>query len=764
MASITQAYPPSPAVTTMLQTPRSTSATSIYNPTPQPQIMPQHHRNSFHAHGAIPLNMQPVYRPPVAPIQPYAFTSTPSLNTNASHRLSVSASGQRPSQTSSRAPEPSRPRLSQNLSANYAGASHKADFVPSASHASHHNAHGQAPPQVQNTLRPQPDRYRRGSLSSQQNRSSVVATSGINLMSSSSNLYHHHNMSDSRVAPLHKRGSSADLSSKTNVPLTFDEVKRMRRRSIQTLDYAEYQNMAPPALSDLRRASDSEAGKSWHKENGKGLRLVAALDPRARSGSFESAVSNPSSTSSSNFSGTRNGAAQSRSNGNDKSELSIPPRASSNLDGSKRTPSPLSGNVTTTKASKNDTAAAKDKQPAVAALSNKTNSAASTSATAASVANATTAQAGSPAAQKLAAISQGGKSKTKTSRLRRAFSFGSVTEFRRAAALSTQNQQPSDDRTPTNNYDDKPHVVTIPRPQTASAMLRNQPSLDHVDEAEQERIAKKQEASGLGNNIYGPRIFGGSTDNLSISSTASSASMMIRKMGRGMKRGSRSFIGLFRPKSAAGDPAEETTGVAEITRVNAEADRGFNMPLPTRITEEQTRTPSLTSDRAGSSGTDSSTPRKNTDPSGQPRGILKRRNGSPTRNTDMENAGLLLPEIPNITDSPNSSAPSTPNDDAHRRVGSVAIGNEDYFVTALKLRQDGNGSMASRQALKRNATFSPRIVFHDTWPSQEYDRRGEIATCNRLTPLLAQQIKEELNTFKMEMQVHETSKIYTHFF
>lgn len=49
----------------------------------------------------------------------------------------------------------------------------------------------------------------------------------------------------------------------------------------------------------------------------------------------------------------------------------------------------------------------------------------------------------------------------------------------------------------------------------------------------------------------------------------------------------------------------------------------------------------------------------------------------------------------------------------------------------------------------RNISFSPRIQFHDTWPSGEYDRRGEIATCNRLTPVLAQQIKEELNTFKM---------------
>ena len=147
--------------------------------------------------------------------------------------------------------------------------------------------------------------------------------------------------------------------------------------------------------------------------------------------------------------------------------------------------------------------------------------------------------------------------------------------------------------------------------------------------------------------------------------------------------------------------------------------------------------------------------------------------------------------IPNVSDSPSSSAPSTPNDDAsHRRSGSVAIGGEDYFLSALRLRQDSKSAPGTPQGTlgKRNATFSPRIVFHDTWPSQEYDRRGEIATCNRLTPMLAQQIKEELNSFKMvwetipayhgrvcllgsgtnhcvqEMEVHETSKIYTHFF
>lgn len=61
-------------------------------------------------------------------------------------------------------------------------------------------------------------------------------------------------------------------------------------------------------------------------------------------------------------------------------------------------------------------------------------------------------------------------------------------------------------------------------------------------------------------------------------------------------------------------------------------------------------------------------------------------------------------------------------------------------------------------------SFSSRIVIYDTYDRSDYDRRAELATCNRLTPILAQQIKEELNNFKMEMDIHADSRIYTHFF
>ena len=161
--------------------------------------------------------------------------------------------------------------------------------------------------------------------------------------------------------------------------------------------------------------------------------------------------------------------------------------------------------------------------------------------------------ANSPAAQHLAAISQkDGRAKSKTSRLRRAFSFGSAAELRRAG-VDTENP-----------------------PKTEPTKLHKDPTPEEAYDAEQARIAEAQEAGGIGNSIYGGRFRFGSTDNLSISSTASSASVMIRKMGRGMKKGGRSLAGLFRPKSIIGAPASDSAtpeaSEATVSMVTAEAE------------------------------------------------------------------------------------------------------------------------------------------------------------------------------------------------
>ena len=81
---------------------------------------------------------------------------------------------------------------------------------------------------------------------------------------------------------------------------------------------------------------------------------------------------------------------------------------------------------------------------------------------------------------------------------------------------------------------------------------------------------------------------------------------------------------------------------------------------------------------------------------------------------------------------------------------------EDYFQPGgARFTSNSNSAPASPNSnAKYSVTFSPRITFYETWTSGEYDRRGEVATCNRLTPMLAQQIKEELNTFKMVGLLH----------
>lgn len=167
---------------------------------------------------------------------------------------------------------------------------------------------------------------------------------------------------------------------------------------------------------------------------------------------------------------------------------------------------------------------------------------------------------GSPAAQHLAALNKKDvKREGKPSRLRRAFSFGSAAELRKASAENNMNNNLANERA-----------------KLRKDRLHNE---QEASEAEQAAIAQKQEAAGLGEGIYSGQgqFFTGSTDNLSISSTASSASIMIRKMGKGMKKGSRSLVGLFRPKSSSGGPPAESPGpeptVALVSMVTVEAER-----------------------------------------------------------------------------------------------------------------------------------------------------------------------------------------------
>lgn len=392
----------------------------------------------------------------------------------------------------------------------------------------------------------------------------------------------------------------------------------------------------------------------------------------------------------------------------------------------------------------------------------------------------------SPAAQHLAALNKkDGKKEGKSSRLRRAFSFGSAAELRKASAENNANNA-SNER----------------------AKLRKD---RYADEQEAQQAAKiqQQEAAGLGEGIYSGQghFFTGSTDNLSISSTASSASVMIRKMGKGVKKGSRSLAGLFRPKSVVGVPAADSAvpepSMAQVSMVTVEAERekvnvnpnphdqaGGGTGFP-KLERNSLDTGSVVPELAPAFSERDSPRGRRSIVGGEDerakvlaavkKGILKRKwptfqahvqgllvtgtgtdsgNASPVaRPADTRTPDFNLPQIPSFNDSPHSSAPPTPTDHAapklgHARNESVNIEGDDYFLSITNFANGESTSLPGTPksiaaVVARNISFSPRIQFHDTWSPGEYDRRGEIATCNRLTPMLAQQIKEELNTFKM---------------
>lgn len=362
------------------------------------------------------------------------------------------------------------------------------------------------------------------------------------------------------------------------------------------------------------------------------------------------------------------------------------------------------------------------------------------------------------ASQRLADITKNEVKRPGKSRLRRAFSFGSASELLKA---SSQNSPAKRD--------------TIAAEKSRRELLKEELG------PEQAAIAEQQEASGLGESIYSHhqgRFFNSSTDNLSVSSTASSASIMLRKMGKGMKRSTRSLVGLFRPKSivsiSSNDGGNVEPMAPKLSVVNVEAERKSVTANadPQELPRGGTVFPKMESSTQNPSaqeyvGAEKCQSRKSIVGGDRERAeVLAAVRKGILKNTNRSNRAAEGPQTLVGSDSPHSSAPSTPEDSSragNRRSEAVKIAGEDYFLPDGRIPEARSSPATPQPVVTKTLVFSPRIQFHETWPSGEYDRRGDIATCNRLTPLLAQQIKEELNNFKMEMEVHETSKIYTHF-
>lgn len=614
-------------------------------------------------HTSVATTAPMSYRGSAAPIQPYAFTSTPSLTPTGQRQPHAN-----PRSSSSSAVPTTHTFIDQN---GYPRSRHVANaslpnlpmnMVPSGSRDDSSLPapmirRGSTTPRPQSAYfssstvqtsfasaspaKSQPDRYRRPS-----HRGTDTGSPGQQISPTAS--------VTPNTASKERRPSPSNLNRPNSfyakVPGTVDDMqlgrnanepKRFRRRSMPALDAASVPNSL--AALDLQRpeqapVSENASTGAANKDKIKTARLVPSnISAPAKNGSSESLVSSRSSNSRpSSVSGpirahprtncpisgnmqpapsltradeccpqsanrnnvhipTGNPAQLAKSPDKESSDapklINIPARTSS-TDAAKRisSPSPLSKPVTM------DTVGQKDGSSATATKPAKVDSKADTAEP-----NKTYE---SPAAKQLAAINQkGGKLKSKTSRLRRALSFSSAAELRKAGAGPAAVDNGIPPATPRGDNDSTEELSP-----------------------EQARIAEQQEAAGLGHNIYAgnSRMFAASTDNISISSTASSASIMIRKMGRGMKKGGRSLAGLFRPKSVIGVPPPDTaegsqatvsmvTVEAERERVNVNAepnspDGGTDYPRLERNSIDASQ--GLNHERSGSSGTDNSAPRK----------------------------------------------------------------------------------------------------------------------------------------------------------
>jgi hypothetical protein len=352
----------------------------------------------------------------------------------------------------------------------------------------------------------------------------------------------------------------------------------------------------------------------------------------------------------------------------------------------------------------------------------------------------------SPAVQQLSAISETSTLKTVKSRLRRAFSFSSSNELRKASAENNMAAE--------------------------RAKMRKEKFDSDAQANEDASTVARQEANGLGEGIYTHQgDFAASTDNISISSTASSASIMLRKMGKGMKKSTRNLRNLFRPKSMIADkystlPSNELKAPApEVTLVTVEAERervnvnidphdkpggGTGYPKLERNSIDMVERPGSPSSVSGDIHSRRSIVGGDCERAeilaAVRKGILKRKFpiADLVTQTNLETGG---PVSASASSSPtiaqhemadgDGSAASTPADNSR---------SGEYFAG---INPNAQASSRSLPTQNRNISFNNKVQFFDVWSSSEYDRRGDVATCNRLTPMLAQQIKEELNTFKM---------------
>lgn len=330
MAALVQSYPQQSGTVTMLQT---RSGSSQAQPGQQYGGLPQQ-RNGYHAVPGAPM----VYRGGSAPIQPYAFTSTPSLNSTAqwqqfsAYRTSStpavptmqsfdgnSAGGR--SRYPASASMNNLPIMQSSGSLATSGSRDDSSLPPmgrrvtpaprpqSSYMASTSSQPSFAPPQA-TAARPSPERYRRAQPRGSE---AYPPTSAMPSGSGMATVNHLYNTPRKLSPSLPNRPSSyygnVPGSAVDDISLhrqQSQEAKRIRRRSMPALDSADYPNpLTPPELRQPEESSRLEQitpPESTDKEQIKTARIVSisaagANAMHARNGSSESLVSSRSSHS-----------------------------------------------------------------------------------------------------------------------------------------------------------------------------------------------------------------------------------------------------------------------------------------------------------------------------------------------------------------------------------------------------------------------------------------------------------------------------------
>lgn len=125
--------------------------------------------------------------------------------------------------------------------------------------------------------------------------------------------------------------------------------------------------------------------------------------------------------------------------------------------------------------------------------------------------------------------------------------------------------------------------------------------------------------------------------------------------------------------------------------------------------------------------------------------------------------------LPDFSFEANTSAHLLTDVEVDSALGSLSGGERSVFsnpamnssAPALSANSNVTGApLVARATPVRRISFAATLSIYDTFAPTIYDRRCEPVTCNRLTPALAQRIKEELNTYKMEeMEVHAASRV-----